>query len=194
VEQVDTRTRILDAAQELIQRLGANAMSYQHISEVVGIRKASIHHHFPTKEDLLQAVLERYSRFFLGLVDTIVTSDARPAKKLAAYVDLFDATLSESKSEKACLCGMLGAELATLGSASVGLIERFYEQNEGRLTQILDEGRRSGDFQFFGSSKAMSALIFALLEGAILIARAKGGRRQLKTISDQLMHLICRGP
>src|SRR5689334_9607965 len=43
----DTKTAIMDAAQELIQRGGANAMSYQDISEAVGIRKASIHHHFP---------------------------------------------------------------------------------------------------------------------------------------------------
>jgi hypothetical protein len=42
----DTRTAIMDAAQDLIQRMGANAMSYQHISDAVGIRKASIHYHF----------------------------------------------------------------------------------------------------------------------------------------------------
>jgi TetR/AcrR family transcriptional repressor of nem operon len=55
----DTKTSILDAAQALIQRGGANAMSYQHISDAIGIRKASIHHHFPTKEVLLEAVIQR---------------------------------------------------------------------------------------------------------------------------------------
>jgi TetR/AcrR family transcriptional regulator, transcriptional repressor for nem operon len=43
MSETDTRTLILDAAQDLIQRLGANAVSYQHLSEAVGIRKASIH-------------------------------------------------------------------------------------------------------------------------------------------------------
>jgi len=56
-EPSHTRTRILDTAQDLVQRIGANAMSYQHISEAVGIRKASIHHHFPKKEDLLEALI-----------------------------------------------------------------------------------------------------------------------------------------
>ena len=55
----DTKTAILDAAQALIQRGGANAMSYQHISQAIGIRKASIHHHFATKEALLEAVIQR---------------------------------------------------------------------------------------------------------------------------------------
>ena len=55
----DTRTRILDVAEELIQRVGLNAMSYKHISDVVGIRKASIHHHFPKKENLVDELLNR---------------------------------------------------------------------------------------------------------------------------------------
>lgn len=49
MKEVDTKTQILDVAQDLIQRLGVNGMSYQDISEVVGIRKASIHTHFPKK-------------------------------------------------------------------------------------------------------------------------------------------------
>lgn len=55
----DTRTKILDAAQDLIQRVGVNAMSYKHISDTVGIRKASIHHHFPKKENLVDELLKR---------------------------------------------------------------------------------------------------------------------------------------
>ena len=71
---METRERILDVAQELVQTIGANAMSYQHISEAVGIRKASIHHHFPTKEGLIEALIERYTIYFFGLVDRIAGS------------------------------------------------------------------------------------------------------------------------
>src|SRR3712207_7018673 len=46
------RDRLLDVAQELVQRVGANAMSYQDLSKALGITKASIHYHFPTKADL----------------------------------------------------------------------------------------------------------------------------------------------
>ena len=55
----DTRNKILDVADDLVQRVGLNAMSYKHISEAVGIRKASIHHHFPKKEDLVDELLKR---------------------------------------------------------------------------------------------------------------------------------------
>ncbi len=61
MKTTDTKLKILDTAQELIQKLGVNAMSYADISTAVGIRKASIHYHFPSKEDLLVSLLERYT-------------------------------------------------------------------------------------------------------------------------------------
>ena len=55
----NTKNQILDVAEDLIQKVGLNAMSYKHISEIIGIRKASIHHHFPKKEDLVDELLKR---------------------------------------------------------------------------------------------------------------------------------------
>jgi TetR/AcrR family transcriptional repressor of nem operon len=186
----DTKNEILDAAQEYVQRWGANAMSYQHISEAVGIRKASIHHHFPTKEMLLEALIERYSDYFLGLVDVIVASPVEPKTKLRQYTALFEATLSEGKQDKACMCGMLGAELATLGSTGQEGIRRFYRENEKRLAKILDEGRKSNSFNFEGSSPVTAQLIFSLLEGGMLIARAKGSVRHFQDMIRQMLKLI----
>jgi len=186
----DTKNNILDAAQEYVQRWGANAMSYQHISEAVGIRKASIHHHFSTKEKLLEALIDRYSDYFLGLVDAIVASPVEPKTKLRQYTALFEATLSQGKQDKACMCGMLGAELATLGSSAAEGLRRFYRENEKRLAKILDEGRQANKFHFEGSSRVTAQLIFSLLEGGMLIARAEGGVRQFQDMTRQMLKLI----
>jgi TetR/AcrR family transcriptional repressor of nem operon len=187
---MDTKTAIMDAAQALIQRGGANAMSYQDVSDAIGIRKASIHHHFPTKDSLLKAVIQRYAVYFLGLVDGIVESKLDPAAKLRKYVGLFEATLSEGKQDKACLCGMLGAELSTLGSPSAAGVRRFYRDNEARLGRVLEEGRERGQFHFKGESKLVAAMIFALLEGGVLIARAEGGHKRLRAMAEQALKLL----
>src|SRR5262245_18823802 len=97
----DTKTRILDAAQDLVQRLGANGMSYQHVSDAVGIRKASIHYYYPTKELLIEALLERYSSYFLALVDEIVNGREDGRTKLLRYISLFEATLCGGNRDKA---------------------------------------------------------------------------------------------
>ncbi len=190
MKSIDTQTAILDTAQELIQKAGVNAMSYADISAVVGIRKASIHYHFPTKDDLIAALLDRYNPYFLKLVDLIVTSPESAEIKLRRYCGLFEATLSSGQQDKACLCGMLGAELATLKNPLVTRVTQFYQDNEMRLAQILTEGRKSGVFKFPGNINAMAKLIFSLLEGGILIVRADGGVDQFRAIVEQLLKLV----
>jgi len=60
-----TNQRILDAAQHLMQAQGYTGLSFAGVATAVGLRKASIFHHFPTKEDLAryaslyQALLQR---------------------------------------------------------------------------------------------------------------------------------------
>jgi len=188
----DTRTAIMDAAQGLIQRGGANAMSYQDISDEIGIRKASIHHHFPTKEHLIEAVIQRYATYFLKLVDAIVESKLDPAAKLRKYAGLFEATLCEGQQDKACLCGMLGAELTTLGNPAAAGIRRFYRDNESRLTKILEEGRKKEVFHFQGDTKLVAAMIFSLLEGGALVVRVEGGHKRLHTMMEQTLTLLQR--
>lgn len=186
----DTRTAIMDSAQELIQRGGVNAMSYQHISDAIGIRKASIHHHFPTKEHLIEAVIQRYAAYFLKLVDAIVESKLDPAAKLRKYAGLFEATLCEGQQDKACLCGMLGAELATLGNPAAAGVRRFYRDNEARLTKILEEGLSNEAFRFKGDTKLVAAMIFSFLEGGALVVRAEGGHKRLHTMVEQAITLL----
>lgn len=186
----DTKTAIMDAAQELIQRGGANAMSYQDISEAIGIRKASIHHHFPTKDSLIEAVIQRFAAYFLGLVDAIVESKMDPATKLRRYAGLFEATLCEGKQDKACLCGMLGAELSSLGSPSAAGVRRFYRDNEARLARILEEGQEKGQFGFRGDVKLVAGMLFSLLEGGALVVRVEGGHKRLHAMVEQALKLL----
>jgi len=189
-ESPDTRTRILDAAQDLIQRIGANAMSYQHISEAVGIRKASIHHHFPTKEDLLSALVARYDSYFFGLVDGILASHKSGLGKLRDYIGLFEATLTECSDHKACPMGMLGAEVQSLGADTARRVRAFYDHNDKRLSAILDEGRKDKTLKFDGSAVAMAGLVFDLLEGAMLVSRGRNDVDHFRRVSGELLRML----
>ncbi|UXA16101.1 TetR/AcrR family transcriptional regulator [Mycobacterium sp. SMC-4] len=51
------RDEVLDAAAELFTTLGVAATSTRQIAEAVGIRQASLYHHFRTKDDILAALL-----------------------------------------------------------------------------------------------------------------------------------------
>ncbi len=190
MKSTNTRSQILDTAQELIQRRGANAMSYADISEKVGIRKASIHYYFPSKEDLIINLLDRYNEQFCQLVDQIMASSESSATKLNRYSSLFVATLSSGDQDKACLCGILSAELKTLNPTVVDRITQFYRDNENYIEEILNSGIKSGEFSFAGTPRTMAKLIFSLLEGDLLVARAEGGVSRIQATIEQMMALI----
>ena len=189
MKAIDTKTRILDVAQDLIQRLGVNGMSYKDISEVVGIRKASIHTHFPKKDDLLIALLDRYNDRTLRVLDTIIASGESPEVKLRGYFGLYEATLCAGE-DKVCLYAMVGAELATLNHPLSDRVRNFYRENVSRIAVILDEGRQNGEFSFVGDSLDTANLIFSLLEGGMLIARADGGIDKFRSVIEQLIKLL----
>lgn len=186
----DTKQKLLDAAQDLIQRVGANAMSYQHLSEAVGIRKASIHYHFPTKQDLLSALIDRYQQ---GFMDKIRAFEAKPInghQQLVAYIGTFAQTLREDDCAKACLCGVLGAEIASLTQTAGDQVRRFYTDNEAALTRILEQGKTDGSLSFTGDAAALAAMIFAALEGGMFVARSRQSNNSFKTMTDQILATV----
>src|SRR5262249_26290756 len=154
------------------------------------ITKPSIHYHFPTKADLLEQLVRRYSDYFLGVVDRILASDENGMGKLQRYCALFEATITESAGERACPCGMLGAEAATLGNRTLGSLRAFYAANNERLRRILEDGRRDGSIQFAGEAADAASLIFASLEGALMVARVQDGAAGFRAIVRQLLLLF----
>jgi TetR/AcrR family transcriptional regulator, transcriptional repressor for nem operon len=186
----NTKEAILDAAQSIIQVCGANGISYQHISEIVKIRKASIHYHFPTKNKLIEELVRRYSPQFLKCVDDFIGQPISAGNKLKKYVQLFERTLQDEPGIKVCLCGMLSAEIASLESPTVILLHQFYQENIERLVRILEEGKTDQSLSFSGESRALAVLVLSLLEGAMIISRTEGGVNQFRAVKNQLFRLM----
>ena len=186
----DTKTRILDAAQELIQCRGINGMSYQDLAAAVGIRKASIHHHFPAKLDMLNALLDRYIREFETKVTDVLGAKVTGRTKLKRYFELFQTTLNEGQRDKACLCGMLIAEMASLNEQGLQKVRKFLQSNANHIHEILKNGIADGSFTDQKNTRATADMVLASLEGGLLIARCEGGPKRLETILNQMMQLL----
>lgn len=168
---MDTKEHILSAAQKLVQQRGFNGFSYADIAEEVGIRKASLHHHFATKAELGIALIEGYS----AQLDTeLVRISALPAKadaKLAAYVAIFRGSLD---AERMCLGGMLASEWLTLDATMLPGLKRFFARNIEWLTEVVAEGKSQKIFILAGTAADHSRVLLAALQGALLITRATG--------------------
>jgi TetR/AcrR family transcriptional repressor of nem operon len=169
VNESSTRIALLDLAQDLAQTRGFHGFSYQDLAIGVGIRTASIHHHFPTKADLGREVMARYRERFRDLLADIETGTTSGRRRLEEFAGLFRLTLR--KGNRLCLCGMLATEFATLPPPMQREVKRFYEETENWLARILDEARAAKEFAYAGPSDPIARAFFAALEGAMIAAR-----------------------
>jgi len=186
----DTREQLLDLAQELIQKRGVNAFSFQDLSDSVGIRKASVHHHFATKADLIESLTTRYLEQFKGLTRGILTSKVTGKTKLKRYCNLFLDTLKTGQHDKSCLCGMLMAEVASVEKPVRNQIRRFLRENLDVLESILTEGLKDGTIAPQKNTRSTALLVLSTLEGGLLIARSDQGPKQFSDLVTRLVALL----
>lgn len=79
-----TRTRLIAAARELIVRDGVAAASIRHISEAAGYSQGALYSNFPTKEDLLMAVLADHLDGLAGRVEAMAEEVLRTPRDSGA--------------------------------------------------------------------------------------------------------------
>lgn len=85
------RQRVLDAALELFAENGVSGTSLQMIADRIGVTKAAVYHQFPSKDEIVLAVLAPGLETLQGSVEEaerLETPEARRASMLAALVDL----------------------------------------------------------------------------------------------------------
>lgn len=164
----DTATRVLDAAERFVQRVGYNGFSYADVAAELKITTASLHYHFAGKADLGRALIDRYTARFMDALAAIEADDPDAPARLHAYASLYAAALSE---RRLCLCGMLAAEYQTLPTPMRAAVLDFFDRNEVWLARVLDLGRDQGTLRFAGSAADAACMVVAGLEGAMLVTR-----------------------
>jgi len=184
----NTKRTILDLAETLLQDNGFNGFSYAHIASELGMKNAAIHYHFPTKEDLGCAVVQRYrDRFQLWTNNTRV-KDLSPQENLDWFFDIY--ANMRADHGKVCIAGVLEAEFNSIPGALRQQTESLTGELLTWLTSTLIEGKEAGVFQFNGQAADKAALILSSVQGALQIARALGAEKFQAVIQQHKQDLL----
>jgi TetR/AcrR family transcriptional regulator, transcriptional repressor for nem operon len=183
-DQKSTAQLILDAAEQLAQRRGFNGFSYADIAEKLGVTKASLHYHFPSKADLGARLIARYHETFADALTDIDATVDDEAEKLRRYVALYDEVISH---DRMCLCGVFAAEYTTLPVLMQVELRAFFDANEVWLASVLEHGRESGRLNVRESPRAHARILVEILEGAMLVARAYSDLGRFRATADHAL-------
>jgi TetR/AcrR family transcriptional regulator, transcriptional repressor for nem operon len=184
-----TAEDILRCARVLLVRGGYNSFSYADISDVVGIRKASIHHHFPGKADLVRAVVVQYREEAKAGLAALEQNVADPLQQLRAYLGYWEACILDA-SHPFCVCALLATEVQVLPEEVALEVRAHFRHLSGWLASVLERGVAEGCFRLTGGATENAELFMATVHGAMLSARAYGDPAVFGAISRPLLERI----
>ncbi|UXN75308.1 TetR/AcrR family transcriptional regulator [Devosia sp. A8/3-2] len=168
-----TADDILAAARPLILAGGYNGFSYADIAEVVGIRKASIHHHFPSKVDLVRTLVFRYHEDARAGFAELERTAKDPGEQLSNYIGYWEKCIIDA-SAPFCICALLASELPALPAEVAAEVRLHFETLSEWLTSAFERGAKSGIFQLQSAPRTEAEAFMAAVHGGMLSARVHG--------------------
>ena len=169
-DAAETRERILHLAKDILLRRSFHSFSYQDLADGIGIRKASIHYHFPSKEDLGVALIERIGAAMQRFAVELSEKHRPPEERLAAFFRVMRGLLDEGN--KICVFGVLGAEFNALPPRMQTAYAQLLESQQKWLARVLERGRERGVFTFAAAPEEEALIVSSTVQGALQIARA----------------------
>lgn len=188
--QADRRASILDAAARVFQAKGYSATTVDAIATEAGISKGSVYNYFSSKEDL-------FTKLCLGLIAQdrhdaaeLLASDSPAGVKLEEFLDYWYRR-REVYRELSGLVLEFWMSVARQDPDGT-LAKPFHESGQfwlNCLSQILQQGRDSGEFAEWTDPEVGSRLVLAMMDGICLQALVE----QVDSLSEQAYAVMKRG-
>lgn len=188
----DTRQQILDIGERLLLERGYAGFSYRDIAEAVGIRKASIHHHFPAKEDLGAAIVERARERLFERRGPVADDAEGIRRQFDNFLRFFEKLAVQG--DRLCIGGRLSADLTLLPDTVRDSFRGFTVDNGEWLGELFDAGQRLGVFKRDAAPADQALLLSASVQGAVQVARARSDAEYFRRIATQLRRQLLLAP
>ncbi|QBR03306.1 TetR/AcrR family transcriptional regulator [Paraburkholderia pallida] len=186
-----TANRIVAAGRQLIMRRGYSGFSYADIAEAIEIRKASIHHHFPAKTDLVIAVLDEWREALDADVEALQASGADALAQLHAYIGHWERCIADDTAPF-CVAGMLGAELPSLPEEVAQAVKMFFDTLTSWIEKVLESGVKDGLIKLGSSARTEAATLVSVVYGAMLAARVQGNVALFKDVTESAVERLVK--
>ncbi|WP_108125338.1 TetR/AcrR family transcriptional regulator [Saccharospirillum mangrovi] len=182
IELSPKATEIADYTQSLLVSGGYNSFSYATIAAQVKISKASIHHHFPSKAELVQVVVARYRETARQGLSMIEQAHPQPLDALNAYMNYWSGCILEGVSSF-CICAMLASEIPSIPSEVADEVRGHFEDLSTWLSNILALGSEQGVFVLNNTPETEARALMAYVHGSMLAARGLGDPQVFPTLT-----------
>ncbi|MBF6165559.1 TetR/AcrR family transcriptional regulator [Streptomyces gardneri] len=182
VKGTETRGKLVDAARTLVERHGYYGAGLNQILAASGAPRGSLYFHFPGgKDELVAAAIAQAGKEIAALIDTIEPGDAAAAA--SRLLRVFGDRLEASDWQQGCPVATVALDVAAANDAVQAECAAAYAAWQQALRlRLRADGRENAD--------DLAATVLAMVEGALLLARAQRSREPLERVERTLHALL----
>jgi TetR/AcrR family transcriptional regulator, transcriptional repressor for nem operon len=185
--QVDARTRLLDAAMQVVREQGYAATTVDDICRTAALTKGAFFHHFKSKEDLAVAAAEHFSQMAERLFGAAPYREfADPLDRLLGYIDFRTEILVGPVPKFTCLLGTMVQEAYDTHPAIRQACDTYIGAHAKEVAKDIAAAKLLYAPKAEWSAEGLALYTQAVLQGAFTLAKAKGGPEVAR---DCLAHL-----
>lgn len=174
--QPDARTRLLDAALQVIRAQGYSATTVDDICREAGFTKGAFFHHFKSKEDLAVASAAHFSAMAEILFAAApYHAHADPLDRVLGYIDFRSAIIDGPIPQFTCLLGTMVQEAYDTHPAIRKACDTYIGVHAARVAKDIEAAKALYAPDATWSALSLALYTQAVLQGAFVLAKAKNG-------------------
>jgi len=178
-----TRDHIIEAADRLFYRRGYDNTSFADIADAVGISRGNFYYHFRTKDEILDAVINRRLANTRTMLERWEIEGKTPADRIRSFIHILIANRADIR-RYGCPVGTLCSELAKLDHTAADEARRLFTLFRTWLRQQFTRLGRKAD------ADALAMHVLARTQGVATLANAFRDeafiRREVKEMCEWL--------
>ena len=182
-----SREAILESAAQVIRQKGFEGASMADIAEAVQLQKASLYHHFSSKQEILLELLNRALEMVTGRMESVMAENLPADEKLRLAMRSYLNTLSEQGD----LVSVLLLEYRSLDQENRAKHIQLRDQFERMWRDLIQEGVDSGVFIVENVPLAVSGLL-GVMNWTITWFKPTG-KLSIEEIADLFANMFLHG-
>lgn len=176
---------------QLFQTRAYHGFSFQDLADRVGLRKASLFHHFRSKDEVAVAVLQEADQQLRNWMEQLKGHSS--LEQLEAFFLAF--RFEHAHGERMCAVGSFAAGWDSLTPEVQAQVQRMAMHHHKWLADIIAQGRASGDFRDNGATaQAAAEYVLSAIQGAMLIGRFAVDKKLFDQVVEQIRDNLLASP
>lgn len=163
------RAQIVDCAIDTIAELGFARASVDQIARRAGVSKGVITYHFPSKEEIVDAIVEKVMAAGRTYMEPRIMAETSAAGRLRAYIEADLEFIDAHRTSLVALVEIAMSARRADGNLVIG--PESLARRAANLEELLRAGQRSGEFRRFNTHVMALTMIQAIDGVPPLLAR-----------------------